>query len=94
MLTLTGQAVDAIKTLTSEPGLPADTGLRIASQGDDTSSLAVSLADGPQPGDEVVESEGVRVFVGSGAAPMLADKALDAQVSEQGRVSFMLGSAA
>jgi iron-sulfur cluster assembly protein len=91
VLTLTGQAVDAIRSLTTQPGLPAETGLRIAPQGGDGGSLALSISDGPQPGDEVIEEEGVRVFVHSDAAVMLDDKALDAQVDDEG-VAFRLGT--
>jgi Fe-S cluster assembly iron-binding protein IscA len=90
VLTLTGQAVEAIRSLTSEPGLPPDTGLRIAPEGSDQPSLRLSLAQGPETGDAVIEDSGVRVFVQSEAAPILDDKALDAQVNDEGQVSFLL----
>ncbi len=90
MLTLTGPAVQAIRTLTTQPGLGLETGLRIAPEGADQDSLTLSVSDGPQAGDEVIEAEGVRVFVQSDAAAILDDKALDAEVDEQG-VTFRLG---
>jgi Fe-S cluster assembly iron-binding protein IscA len=52
--------------------------------------LALSLSDGPQPGDEVIEEADVHVFVQHEAAPVLADKALDAQVNENGEMSFLI----
>ena len=90
MLTLTEQAVAAIRNLTSRPGLPAETGLRIASQDGGPGGLALSLAEGPQPGDQAIEEADVHVFVQPDAVPVLDDKALDAQVSEDGEVSFLL----
>jgi iron-sulfur cluster assembly protein len=90
MLTLTDQAVAAIRNLTTRPGLPAQTGLRIAPGEADTGGLALSLADGPQAGDRVIEETDVQVFVQPDAAAVLEDKELDAQISEDGEVSFLL----
>jgi iron-sulfur cluster assembly protein len=85
VLTLTDQAVDAIRNLTTGPGLPAQTGLRIAPQ-DGAGGLWLSLSDGPQAGDQVIEEADVQ----PDAARALDDKALDAQVNEDGQVSFLL----
>lgn len=90
MLTLTDQAVSAIRGLTTRPGLAEETGLRIAPQDGDTGGLALSLADGPQAGDQVIEEADVHVFLQPEAAAALDDKALDAQVSEDGEVSFVI----
>jgi hypothetical protein len=51
--------------------------------------LALWLSDGPLAGDQVIEEADVQVFVQPGAAPAL-DKALDAQVNQDGEVSFLL----
>jgi len=91
VLTLTDQAVAAIRELTNRPGVPPQTGLRIEPQvADGVGGLALSLSDGPQAGDQVIEEAGVQVFVQNQAAPALADKALDAQVDDDGEVSFLL----
>ena len=90
MLTLTDQAVAAIRDLTSRPGLPAQTGLRIAPQDGGNGGLALSLSDGPQSGDRVIEEADVQVFVQPDAAAALDGRALDAQVGENGEVSFLL----
>jgi hypothetical protein len=42
---------------TTQPGLPAQAGLRIAPQ-ESAKGLALSLADGPQAGDQVIEDTG------------------------------------
>lgn len=88
MLTLTDGAVSAIRSLTSQPELPVQTGLRIVAPSAGEASLQLSLADGPVAGDQVVEEGGARVFVEPAAAAVLEDKALDAQVNEQGSVAF------
>jgi iron-sulfur cluster assembly protein len=90
MLTLTNQAVAAIRDLTTRSGLPAETGLRISAEDGGAGGLALSLSDGPQAGDQVIEDSDVHVFVQSDAVASLDDKALDAQVNEDGEVSFML----
>jgi iron-sulfur cluster assembly protein len=92
VLTLTDHAVAAIRNLTSQLGLPAETGLRIAPEDGRAGGLALSLSDGPQAGDQVIEEADVHVFVQPDAAAALDDKALDAQVNEDGEVSFQLQS--
>ncbi len=88
MLTLTDSAVTAILTLTSQPELPEDTGLRIMAQDADAPSFQVTLAENPVAGDQVIEENGARVFLEANAAAALDDKALDAQVDAEGTVAF------
>ena len=90
MLTLTDEAVAVIRDLITQPGLPAEAGLRIAPQDGAAGGLALSLAEGPQTGDQVIEDAGVQVFVQPDAADALDDKALDARVTETGEVSFQI----
>jgi iron-sulfur cluster assembly protein len=90
VLTLTEQAVAAIRNLTTRPGLSAETGLRITPEDGGAGGLALSLSDGPQAGDQVIEEADVQVFVQSDAAAALDGKSLDAQVNEDGQVSFTL----
>ena len=82
MLTLTGKAASTIREITSRPGLPDDTGLRIASpatsDGGPAFEIAVSAA--PAPSDSVIEEEGARVFLDPEASAALDDKALDVEV--------------
>ena len=93
MLTLTDRAAETIRTLTSQPGIPADTGLRMSVQDSAAGTLALSL-EGQQPGDSVIEDAGARVFVEQDAADIVADSELDAELDEQGHASFMLGAQA
>ncbi|HEY7143653.1 MAG TPA: Fe-S cluster assembly protein HesB [Streptosporangiaceae bacterium] len=90
MLTLTDNAVTAIRGLTSQRELPAETGLRIMTPGAGAPSFQLALAEAPMAGDQVVEEGGARVFLEAAAAAVLDDKALDAQVNEQGDVAFSI----
>jgi len=90
MLTLTDSAASAIRTLTSQPDLPQQTGLRIMRQEQGAQAFQLALADGPQDGDQVVEASGARVFVEPDAAAELDDKALDAALNEQGDLAFRI----
>jgi iron-sulfur cluster assembly protein len=90
MLTLTDSAVSAIRSLTSQPDLPGETGLRIMAQGEGAPSFQLALAEAPVAGDQVVEEGGARVFLEAAVAEVLDDKALDAQVNEQGDLAFRI----
>jgi iron-sulfur cluster assembly protein len=90
VLTLTDQAVDAVRNLTTRPGQSAQIGLRIAPEEGAAGGLTLSLADGPQAGDQVITDADVQVYVQPEAALALDDKALDAQVNEDGQISFQL----
>lgn len=90
MLTLTDDAVQAIRDLLVGEDLPQNAGMRIAAVESDPGSLELSLTSGPQAGDEVVAREDVRVFLSPEAARIVGDKTLDADVSAQGRPSFRL----
>jgi iron-sulfur cluster assembly protein len=94
MLTLTDSAVSAIRTLTSQPELPEDTGLRIMAQDEGAPSFQVTLAETPVAGDQVIEEDGARVFLEANAAAALDDKALDAQVDDEGTVAFTVAQQA
>jgi iron-sulfur cluster assembly protein len=91
LLTLTDRAAETIRTLTSQPGIPADTGLRMSLQDSEAGTLALSL-EGPHPDDVEIEDSGAKVFVQRDAAAIVEDRELDAQLDEQGRASFMLGN--
>jgi len=62
-------------------------------QDSDAGTLALSL-EGPHPDDAVIEDDGARVFVQRDATGIVEDRELDAELDEQGRASFMLGSQA
>ena len=94
MLTLTDSAVTAIRNLTSQPELPDETGLRIMSQEQGGPAFQVTLAESPVDGDQVIETEGARVFLEPVAAVALDDKSLDAQVDDEGTVAFTLAEQA
>ncbi|GAB3600667.1 hypothetical protein GCM10027446_34140 [Angustibacter peucedani] len=90
MLTLTDQAVDVVRGLTQAPEAPDNAGLRLAPGGD---GLELSVVDTPAPGDDVIDNDGVKVFVEQQASQLLDQQTLDASVSE-GQVSFFLATPA
>lgn len=94
MLTITDSAASAIRSLTSQPDLPVDTGLRIMAQGAGGPSFKLALTEGPAAGDQIIEDGGARVFLEPAAAAVLEDKALDAQVNEQGDLAFHISEQA
>ena len=89
MLTLTGPAVEAIRILTTKPGVPENAGLRIV-HGDTAGGLSLTITPGPETGDEVVEADGVRVFLQTEAAAMLGTRALHAEIGHGDDVTFRI----
>jgi iron-sulfur cluster assembly protein len=95
VLTLTDKAINVIQSLTSQSDLPDDSGgLRIvarsAQEDHSMGGLALSLAERPASGDEVVEAGPARVYLEADAAQVLEDQQLDATVTEEGKVKFLL----
>jgi len=90
MLTLTDNASTIIKNLADQTAVSDHAGLRI-SAAEGAAGLAVDLTPAPEPDDQVVESAGARVFIEQGAATVLEDKVLDAELDEGGAVTFAIG---
>ena len=88
MLTLTENACSIVKRYTDHPETPDEAGLRITSTAE--AQLAVTTADEPVVGDELVEQDGARVYLDAAAAQQLDDKVLDAGIDETGNVQFGL----
>lgn len=84
MLVLTENAQTVIRDLTAQPELPQGAGLRIAPAPGSAGELQLSLETAPTPGDEVIDEEGVRVFIEPETATLLSDQTLDAQVTDEG----------
>ena len=91
MLTLTHTAAEVVRSLVEQSEAPDSGGLRIAA-GDpavEGVELELSLVVEPEALDETVEQEGATVYLDPGAAELLDDKLLDAQVAED-HVTFVL----
>jgi iron-sulfur cluster assembly protein len=91
VLTLTPAAAEVVRNLVEQSPAPESGGLRIAA-GDDSGEgvpLELSLVVEPEALDETVEQEGATVYLDPGAAELLDDKLLDAQVAED-HVTFVL----
>lgn len=106
MLTLTDAAADIIHYITTEQdaseGLRITTQAEPGSAGggagdgqggsEDDTAFAITPAPGPAPEDTVVEAHDgeARVYLEPQAALLLDDQVLDAQVTEEGDVTFRL----
>ncbi|HKC27833.1 MAG TPA: hypothetical protein VKB75_07455 [Jatrophihabitans sp.] len=77
-----------IRNLVSNPEVPDEGGVRIASN--DEGALTLALTAGPAEGDEVIEAEGARVFLEPHAGELLDDKTLDAGTDPDGNLQFSL----
>ncbi len=92
MLTMTRQAAEAIRTLLKQTGAPSGAGLRI-SMSDSGSQAGIKLAAGPQSGDLVVAEEGARLFVAPEAASAFDDQRIDADMNDNGSITFSAATA-
>ena len=91
MLTLTENAIEAVKTVVWSDDSPTElSGLRVvAPRGADEDSLELNVARLPAEDDEVIEERGARIFLEPGAAALLDDKILDATMVHD-RVEFTI----
>ncbi|MCC6854636.1 MAG: Fe-S cluster assembly protein HesB, partial [Microbacteriaceae bacterium] len=67
-----------------------DGGLRINATSNTDRDFGVEVVSAPTAGDQIVETDGARVFLEENAAVVLDNKVLDATVSETGAVTFAL----
>ncbi len=91
MLTLTENASTVVQTLVDQTE-GNEAGLRISQDAPDSPALHVIPSQAPQPGDQVLEEDGARVFLEETAAVTLDDKILDAQVDDRGGVQFTIAT--
>ena len=90
MLTLTENASTVVKTIVDQSVEAQEAGLRISQDAVDSPALHVIPTEAPQPGDQVLEEAGARVFLEETAAQTLDDQVLDAQVDESGGGQFSI----
>ncbi|MDR7300122.1 HesB/YadR/YfhF-family protein [Haloactinomyces albus] len=90
MLTISEDAAEVIKVVLSGNESPEGAGLRIATpeSGDVNEGLLASVVAEPEGNDQVVEAEGVRVFLDQQAVSVLGDKTLDAERDDNGEVGL------
>jgi iron-sulfur cluster assembly protein len=92
VLTLTPSAAEIVRTLVEQSAAPDSGGLRIAASaevGGESVALELALVEEPEALDETIEQEGATVYLDPGAAELLDDKLLDAQVADD-HVTFVL----
>jgi iron-sulfur cluster assembly protein len=86
MLTVTEKAASAIKAMAESE----EAGLRISTEAaeNDAVGIRIELAQAAADGDEIVAEHGAKVYLDPGAALILQDQVLDANLGE--RVSFAI----
>jgi iron-sulfur cluster assembly protein len=98
MLMVTENARQAIESIVANADMPAGAGIRIDAPDEPPEDSAAGRAGTPlqlevatQPGeqDQVIASNGARVFVAPTVQPILDDKLLDVRVGE-GHVEFVI----
>jgi Fe-S cluster assembly iron-binding protein IscA len=90
MLILTERATAVIRSIAEQPDVPDTAGLRIVGPTDGQSGLSASAVSEPLAGDQVIESQGARVFLDAGASERLHDQILDAIVHDDSGIEFVL----
>jgi iron-sulfur cluster assembly protein len=88
MVTLTDSEIALIRQLTVAQDVGDNGGVRIA-LGSTRGSLSVQIADRPHDGDEVVATDGARLFLDWSAARILDGCKLDASLRD-GSVRFAI----
>ncbi len=92
MLTISNRAMAVIRRVTDHKLLEGRSGVRIARASSRSRKLEVRAVDEPAPGDEVVEHDGARLYLGPEAAEQVEGAELDARDEGEDRVQFVLRS--
>jgi Fe-S cluster assembly iron-binding protein IscA len=93
VLTLTDNASTIVKAIVEQNGGTEDAGLRFSAEpaeGAPDGALAVTTVEGGEPGDQVVDKDGAKVYLEETAAVALGDQVLDASVDQTGAVQFSI----
>jgi iron-sulfur cluster assembly protein len=95
MLNVTDAAAEIIHIIVDQAA-PGESGLRISPQiqPEGETVFAIATSQGPTAEDLVVEARDgdARIYLEPAAALLLDDQILDASVSEQGEVAFILAT--
>jgi Fe-S cluster assembly iron-binding protein IscA len=89
-VTTTSAARSVIRRVSGHPRLGKESGLRIATAAEGHARLRVRAAPEPRRGDDVVECDGGRLFLGRHVPQRLHGRVLDAVTERSGRVQFVL----
>jgi Fe-S cluster assembly iron-binding protein IscA len=79
MLQITHAAVDLLNQIRQNADIPTEAGIRVypeQTSGDEV-SIGIGFTDGPMPGDQVSEQEGMRLFVAPEIAGPLDSTMID-----------------
>jgi iron-sulfur cluster assembly protein len=80
MLTITHDAATLLTSTRARMGAPEDYGVRLSipePDAGDATGLVLAFVPGPDPGDDVMEQQGIRAYVAPDASAELDDATLD-----------------
>jgi Fe-S cluster assembly iron-binding protein IscA len=86
MLRLSDKAVEILKEARSDVGASEDAGVRLNSvpNGRDIGKVRIEFTEQPEPGDEVFEESGLRVYLANQLVEPLSERVLDAEMTPEG----------
>lgn len=86
MLKISSDAADVLRQARQEASIPDSYGLRVFAERttDSGADIGLGFAPAPEEGDDVVEEEGLTLFVANEVAGPLSEAVLDARQGEQG----------
>jgi Fe-S cluster assembly iron-binding protein IscA len=95
MLKVTSEAATVLKAAKDETGAPSNAGLRIRRAdhlpaGDNSVAVALAFIDDPEPNDQILEEESLRVFIANDLVDVLDNKTLDVRATEDGAELVLL----
>lgn len=89
-LAVSQDAATLVRHLVETAGLPAGAGVRIVIDSHHH-SLSMGLARGPEPQDEVISSDGARLFLSQPATGRLRHRTLRAELTDDRSAFFITG---
>ena len=89
-LTLSPEAAALVRVLVQSADLPEGSGVRIIVDAQHR-SLSMGLARRPEPQDDVISSDGARVFLSQPATGRLESRTLEAEVTDLRSVFYLSG---
>ncbi|HJU09879.1 MAG TPA: hypothetical protein VJ728_03330 [Candidatus Binataceae bacterium] len=88
MLTVTKKAAELLKATKAAQGVGDDSGIRLrrGTMPDEPGKVGIGfqISDGPRPGDDELEQEGLRIFVEDALIEPLDGRTLDVRDSDEG----------
>lgn len=91
MLSITSNAAQVVSSIRQEQGVPDGFGLRVyAQQGTEGTAVQLAFTKEPSEGDQIGDSEGVKLFVAPELTEPLSDSVIDVEKTPDGAAGLVL----